>query len=399
MIRNFINTYLQDDEKKLAFKLSIAAFFIFTLTLSLIVWMSYIFSYREIKKELREESQNILGIPEARDLFLSDRPSFPDRKNENRKRWPRDFIVINEKHGTIIKNDFLDLSKENIDALYSIRKYIISSITINGKDYLVSKNTVDSNSVLFFRDLSPLQSFHITLLSIAIVASFIGLFIIYALSRYLAKITIEPIKAQSRELEAYSHNVAHELRTPLSIMRSNLELLKIKPENRFIDSTDEEITGMEHIIDSLLFLAKPDGKNNHQSINLVKKTEEIISKYQTEAIITFKSKSKNITKLTNDDLYTRIICNLIENAIKYKSGWEIDIILNNEYISISNSIEKNLSEVEQKNIIKVFYQWDSSRSSTGYGLGLALVNKITTILGWTMDIDTKSKKFIVKIGF
>lgn len=361
--------------------------------------MSYIFSYREIKKELREESQNILGIPEARDLFLSDRPSFPDRKNENRKRWPRDFIVINEKHGTIIKNDFLDLSKENIDALYSIRKYIISSITINGKDYLVSKNTVDSNSVLFFRDLSPLQSFHITLLSIAIVASFIGLFIIYALSRYLAKITIEPIKAQSRELEAYSHNVAHELRTPLSIMRSNLELLKIKPENRFIDSTDEEITGMEHIIDSLLFLAKPDGKNNHQSINLVKKTEEIISKYQTEAIITFKSKSKNITKLTNDDLYTRIICNLIENAIKYKSGWEIDIILNNEYISISNSIEKNLSEVEQKNIIKVFYQWDSSRSSTGYGLGLALVNKITTILGWTMDIDTKSKKFIVKIGF
>lgn len=139
-------------------------------------------------------------------------------------------------------------------------------------------------------------------------------------------------------------------------MRSNLELLRLKGENRFIDSTDEEITGMEHIIDSLLFLAKPDGKNNHQNINLVKKTEEILSKYEAETTIIFKSKSKNITKSTNDDLYIRIICNLIENAIKYKSEKEIHVTLSNDSLTISNDIEDNLSDTEQKNILKVFYQ-------------------------------------------
>jgi signal transduction histidine kinase len=65
-------------------------------------------------------------------------------------------------------------------------------------------------------------------------------------------------------------------------MRSNLELLKIKPDNKYIISTDEEITGMEHIIDSLLFLAKPDGKNNQQEIDLIRKTEEILSRYNIE---------------------------------------------------------------------------------------------------------------------
>jgi signal transduction histidine kinase len=103
-------------------------------------------------------------------------------------------------------------------------------------------------------------------------------------------------------------------------MRSNLELLKIKPDNKYITSTDEEITGMEHIIDSLLFLAKPDGKNNLENINITKNTEKIVEKYQNETIIIFKSKSKSIIQSINTDLYDRIICNLIENAIKYKSG-------------------------------------------------------------------------------
>lgn len=135
----------------------------------------------------------------------------------------------------------------------------------------------------------------------------------------MAHITIEPIREQSRELEAYSHNVAHELRTPLSIMRSNLELLRIKPESRFISSTDEEISGMERIIESLLFLAKPGESNNQKDLNITKKTEEIIEKYSQENTIKYTHEKKNILKKSSEELYNRILCNLIENAIKYKS--------------------------------------------------------------------------------
>lgn len=139
------------------------------------------------------------------------------------------------------------------------------------------------------------------------------------MARYLARITIEPIREQSKELEAYSHNVAHELRTPLSVMRSNLELLKIKPEPRFINSTDEEISGMERIIESLLFLAKPGESNEKKELNITKKTEEIIEKYKNENPIHYTHEKKHIFKKTNEELYNRILCNLIENAIKYKS--------------------------------------------------------------------------------
>lgn len=114
--------------------------------------------------------------------------------------------------------------------------------------------------------------------------------------------------------------MAHELRTPLSIIKSNLELLRIKPDPRFINSTDEEITGMERIIESLLFLAKPGETNSKKDINITKKTEEIIERYSNDATITYHHEKKDIYKKSNDELYTRILCNLVENAIKYKSG-------------------------------------------------------------------------------
>lgn len=183
-----------------------------------------------------------------------------------------------------------------------------------------------------------------------------GLIIIYLLSRYLAYITIAPIREQARELEAYSHNVAHELRTPLSVMRSNLELLKIKPEVRFIQSTDEEIMGMERIIESLLFLAKPNNQNHKIEIDITSKSEEIISKYSPETGIIYTHDTKHIHKEINEELYSRILYNLIENAIKYRSTGDILIHLNRKNIKISNQIDHELSIEEQSNLTKVFYQ-------------------------------------------
>lgn len=102
-------------------------------------------------------------------------------------------------------------------------------------------------------------------------------------------------------------------------MKSNLELLKIKPEERFIDSSNEEIIGMEHIIDSLLFIAKPKTTITTQNINLNKKTQEIITRYQDKAEINLTIQSKRIYQKIDEELYNRILTNLIENAIKYKS--------------------------------------------------------------------------------
>jgi two-component system, OmpR family, sensor histidine kinase CiaH len=219
----------------------------------------------------------------------------------------------------VIENSFIELDSQDTEFLFSLQNHENTSTEFQGHAYLVSRIDQGDRVVFLFHDLAPIQDFHRILLIIALLGSLIALIIIYILARYLARITIEPIREQSRELEAYSHNVAHELRTPLSVMRSNLELLRLKPEERFIRSTDEEITGMERIIESLLFLAKPDTGSTETEIDITKKTTDIIAKYTPENPIKYKIEKKHIYKCGSEELYSRILCNVIENAIKYKS--------------------------------------------------------------------------------
>jgi len=176
---------------------------------------------------------------------------------------------------------------------------------------------------------------------IAFIGSIIGFFVIFFLAKYLARLTIRPIQEHNKELESYSHNVAHELRTPLSVMRSNLELLRIKPEDRFIQSTDDEISNMEHIIESLLFLAKPTRNNiENRKVNIVKLTEECIEKYRAKDNIQWETENIDISENIDSELYKRMLSNLIENAIKYKSEWNVCIEIKDTILSIKNTVEK-----------------------------------------------------------
>jgi len=51
--------------------------------------------------------------------------------------------------------------------------------------------------------------------------------IIYFVSYFLAKFTIKPIEENNKKLKEYNHNLAHELKTPLAVIKSDLELLEM----------------------------------------------------------------------------------------------------------------------------------------------------------------------------
>lgn len=72
MISHLIDRYIQDDEKKLAFKISIASFLIFISILVSIIGTSYIYEYREMNRELRTESNMIDMNPGIREVIKNE---------------------------------------------------------------------------------------------------------------------------------------------------------------------------------------------------------------------------------------------------------------------------------------------------------------------------------------
>ena len=182
----------------------------------------------------------------------------------------------------------------------------------------------------------------------------------------------------------FSANAAHEIQTPLAIIRSKCENLFSKPNLdeetisslRDIYLNTDRLSGLSK---ALLLLAKIDhGQfNTIESISISEIFNSYLSSYQEiiqdrELIVNI---SENQPCLINMDkrLANLLIQNIFINAIKHSSkGNEIFIKLSVNSFTISNQGEKAIQNSDQ--IFNRFYKEDQNQGSTG--IGLAIVKKI-----------------------
>lgn len=221
---------------------------------------------------------------------------------------------------------------------------------------------------------------------------FILIILSYFVSYILAKITIKPIEENNQKLREYNHNLAHEIKTPLSVVKSNLELLEYWFDKNLIISSKEEIIHMQEIIDSLLFLSEKSDLEYTQKNNL-----NIIIKSLLEDCIIY-NESWNFIVNWNEVLLKRVISNLIDNAKKYrKKDTKIIINITKNSFEIINEIDRDFEEKDINKLFELFYQSDNSRYWNWYWLGLSIVKKISKLHNLDISLKTKNKKFIFEI--
>ena len=206
----------------------------------------------------------------------------------------------------------------------------------------------------------------------------------------------------------FSANVAHELRTPVAVMKAQVDVYKRKNINQeeaaFIEKIDQNIEKLKSLIESVLMFSK----NQELKISKVcvgTLIEEILFDLEDKVISKDLSvnfiKDKDICIDTDDALLGRLLFNIIENSIKYnRKGGSIDIITkeekNNTIIEISDT-GIGMTEEQKERIFDLFYQADGSRSVEGFGIGLALSKEIVDALGAkisVLDNKPQGSKFI-----
>lgn len=188
------------------------------------------------------------------------------------------------------------------------------------------------------------------------------------------------------------HAVSHDIRTPLARMKFSLAMLDkpepTHPENIEIqDSLLADIAEVESLIDNLLSFAKLENGQvnlNQQKVNLVELLNNLIEKLKP---LSNKSISSQLPQdciyLCDGHLIERALQNLIVNAQKYGLN-EIKISLNETQEAINIIIEDDgpgIPTEQQEKVLMPFSRLEQSRNkeSGGFGLGLAIVNKI---VGW-----------------
>lgn len=210
------------------------------------------------------------------------------------------------------------------------------------------------------------------------------------------------------KIEQFNYDVSHELKTPLTVIRGELEVLLRKERScdeykQSVNESLQEILTLQKLINDLLFLAKVDTTDTT--------FEEI---YLDEVLLNNVNEMTKIAKLKNctincsiedplsingnETLLKILLKNIIENAIFYSNkNSQIDILLtkqNNKKRLIIEDFGIGMTPQELNNIYDKFYKSDKSRSQNpqSSGLGMSIVKNIAKI--HNIQIDIKSQKQI-----
>lgn len=210
----------------------------------------------------------------------------------------------------------------------------------------------------------------------------------------------------------FSGNAAHELRTPLAIMQTKLELFAAEHKNlegdtaELVRSQAEQLDRLSKLVHTLLEMSNLSSAPRSDRIELAPLVEEIITDLTPLASqndITMEQDCDNAVITGSDALIYRLVFNLIENAVKYnRRGGSVSVSVHKENSDVVVRVSDTgcgIPEEYRESIFQPFFRVDKSRSRQmgGVGLGLALVHEIAVLHGGSVRAEPGNKSGTVFI--
>jgi two-component system sensor histidine kinase ArlS len=208
---------------------------------------------------------------------------------------------------------------------------------------------------------------------------------------------MDRIEVSYQKQKEFTANASHELRTPLSRITSQIENAvadpKTSPENKsFLTNILADVNQLTELINSLLILSKVDtnrGENTeiHRMDEILFSAIENLNKSFPDFVILFEiEENENLdTALEikgNKNLLEIALSNVLKNACVYSDNKQATVKISADdhhlILSVSNT-GITLSEEEQKNLFQPFMRGENSKGTTGFGLGLRIVQRILTL--------------------
>ena len=210
----------------------------------------------------------------------------------------------------------------------------------------------------------------------------------------------------------FSANAAHELRTPLAVLQTNLEVFEKKQEPEMVEYRQlftmikEQTARLSQLVGTLLDMTNLKSVPRTDHVSLEELVDEVFC--DLDPVAEKAGISIHFNNSANQDSHTdvtgsyvllyRAVYNLVENAIKYnRPNGSVTVSVkekNGQAMILVKDTGIGISPENQKKIFDPFFRVDKSRSRAmgGAGLGLALVDSIAREHGGSVKVLESNEK-------
>lgn len=377
--------------QKLRLKFVMINMTIVTMMLCAILGLVFYFT----RENLEAESIGMLHSI-AENPFPQELPGAPEQD----VRLP--FFVV--RHG--VKGDLITTNGGYYDL--SDREFLnqlMEEVSENPKtfgvleDYHLRYYRLDTpiDKCIAFADISSEQATLSHLTRSCLLIGVLGFFLFLGISVWLSGWAVRPVDQAMRQQRQFVADASHELKTPLTVIMTNAELMKSgvyppEKEGQFLSGILTVSKQMRGLVEQMLELARTDlldVKETFQEINLSELLEEELLNFEPvfyEAGLSLQTEIEpELVTEGNEEKLRRLPGILLDNAGKYAAkGGRVSVSLKRQgrkhcLLTVSNE-GTELSPDECRQIFKRFYRMDGVRSRSGsYGLGLSIAENIVNL--------------------
>ena len=311
--------------------------------------------------------------------------------------YPPYFILEISRNGEFIVNGDGSFDLSNEEELKILYDQVLQMDVSEGvaEDYGLRYVRMETpwGAKLVFTDMAGERATMRRLIKTSILIGIGGFGLFFVISVFLSGVAIKPVDEAWRQQKQFVSDASHELKTPLTVIMANAELLQqpgYSDEQRrgFSESILSMSRQMRQLVESLLDLARLDSLRETES--LVSETD--LSSLVEDCILPFEplyfergllletEVEPGIRVQGNDRVLRQCVDILLDNARKYSDPGTVHVRLRKSgrqaELTVANP-SPELSREECRSIFKRFYRRDTARTAAGsYGLGLPIAEGI-----------------------
>ena len=336
----------------------------------------------------------------------------PSNKPDNRPPGQRSdyelstfYSVTFSADGTVLSIFDGEKTVSSNDNLTELARQILNEGNSSGRtgnlSYVVTQK--DGYTLVAFMDNTVSEAGLQTMMRNALLVGGASLVVMFFISVLLAKRIIHPLEENDKQQKQFISDASHELKTPIAVIGANAEILSREiGHSEWLSNIQYESNRMGELVKQLLELSSAENREvpmEELDFSHVVTGESMV--FETFAFENGKALQSNIEEgivLTgNQNQLTQVISVLLDNALRYATGSQIELNLKKQghsaVLSVSNEGEE-ISQEKLKHLFDRFYRVDDARNSeeNHYGLGLSIAQAVVQKHGGTISASCSDGK-------